>query len=165
MTEKPVRPNRWLEKARHRKAPWRSTSTHTARRPEALARSERCPSSRSPHPSSHPRSSRRRPAPSPAPPPFAGRWPDNKAPVISAEKTRPRQGGRGGERGDDGRPRGFPAFAEEAATATSSGEISPSRGWWTSPCSESGLLAVQGNKKAEAAKAGGKGAKGGKKKK
>ena len=92
---------------------------------------------------------------------------DNKAPVINAEKTRPAaKVAAAVNAAMTGALVAFPAFAEEAATATSSGEISPFAGVVdVTVLGVVGLLAVQGNKKAEAAKAGGKGAKGGKKKK
>ena len=92
---------------------------------------------------------------------------DNKAPVVIAEKTRPAaKVAAAVNAAMTVALVALPAFAEEAATATSSGEISPFAGVVdVTVLGVVGLLAVQGNKKAEAAKAGGKGAKGGKKKK
>lgn len=91
---------------------------------------------------------------------------DNKAPV-DVEKTRPAAKVTAAVNAAmTGALVALPAFAEEAATAASSGEISPFAGVVdVTVLGVVGLLAVQGNKKAEAAKAGGKGAKGGKKKK
>ena len=92
---------------------------------------------------------------------------NNKAPVVIAEKTRPAaKVAAAVNAAMTVALVALPAFAEEAATATSSGEISPFAGVVdVTVLGVVGLLAVQGNKKAEAAKAGGKGAKGGKKKK
>ena len=63
---------------------------------------------------------------------------DNKAPVVIAEKTRPAaKVAAAVNAAMTVALVALPAFAEEAATATSSGRSLPSRGWWTSPCSES----------------------------